>query len=81
MTVNYNLDVSSASIFSFLRLQLRWKGSIWKYLLKVCLISKLTIIERILIRLKKVVNEFISIYSIYLFISISIYFYYMNLFI
>ncbi|CAA97442.2 Bestrophin homolog 15 [Caenorhabditis elegans] len=34
MTVNYNLDVSSASIFSFLRLQLRWKGSIWKYLLK-----------------------------------------------
>ncbi|UMM30081.1 hypothetical protein L5515_012119 [Caenorhabditis briggsae] len=34
MTVSYNLDVSSASIFSFLRLQLRWKGSIWKYLLK-----------------------------------------------
>ncbi|CAI5449276.1 unnamed protein product [Caenorhabditis angaria] len=34
MTVSYNLDVSSASIFSFLRLQLRWNGSIWKYLLK-----------------------------------------------
>ncbi|CAL2041178.1 hypothetical protein CAEBREN_31300 [Caenorhabditis brenneri] len=34
MTVSYNLDVSSASIFSFMRLQLRWKGSIWKYLLK-----------------------------------------------
>ncbi|CAI2351150.1 unnamed protein product [Caenorhabditis sp. 36 PRJEB53466] len=34
MTVSYNLDVSSASIISFLRLQLRWKGSIWKYLLK-----------------------------------------------
>ncbi|CAB3409677.1 unnamed protein product [Caenorhabditis bovis] len=34
MTVSYNLDVSSASLFSFLRLQIRWKGSIWKYLTK-----------------------------------------------
>ncbi|CAD6191948.1 unnamed protein product [Caenorhabditis auriculariae] len=34
MTVSYNLDVSSASIISFLRLQLRWRGSIWKSVLK-----------------------------------------------
>ncbi|VDM60941.1 unnamed protein product [Angiostrongylus costaricensis] len=35
MTVSYNLDVSSTSIIAFLRLQFRWRGSIWKSVLKV----------------------------------------------
>ncbi|VDO40989.1 unnamed protein product [Haemonchus placei] len=30
MTVSYNLDISSVSAFSFLRLLFRWRGSIWK---------------------------------------------------
>ncbi|CAJ0603932.1 unnamed protein product [Cylicocyclus nassatus] len=30
MTVSYNADVSSASGFTFVRLLLRWRGSIWK---------------------------------------------------
>ncbi|VDK69017.1 unnamed protein product [Cylicostephanus goldi] len=30
MTVSYNADVSSASGFTFFRLLLRWRGSIWK---------------------------------------------------
>ncbi|KAK6751358.1 hypothetical protein RB195_003004 [Necator americanus] len=30
MTVSYNLDVSSVSAFSFLKLLFRWRGSIWK---------------------------------------------------
>ncbi|KAK6749574.1 hypothetical protein RB195_001907 [Necator americanus] len=34
MTVTYNRDVSQTSIVSFLRLQLRWRGSIWKSVLK-----------------------------------------------
>ncbi|KAJ1345479.1 Bestrophin 15 [Parelaphostrongylus tenuis] len=34
MTVSYNLDVSSTSIIAFFRLQLRWRGSIWKSVLK-----------------------------------------------
>ncbi|CAD6191947.1 unnamed protein product [Caenorhabditis auriculariae] len=34
MTVSYNLDVSSTSIIAFLKLQLRWRGSIWKSVMK-----------------------------------------------
>ncbi|CAJ0601349.1 unnamed protein product [Cylicocyclus nassatus] len=34
MTVTYNLDVSHTSIISFLKLQFRWRGSIWKSVLK-----------------------------------------------
>ncbi|XGW29596.1 hypothetical protein V3C99_008998 [Haemonchus contortus] len=34
MTVSYNLDVSSTSILGFLKLQFRWRGSIWKSVLK-----------------------------------------------
>lgn len=34
MTVSYNLDVSSTSIIAFLKLQFRWRGSIWKSVLK-----------------------------------------------
>lgn len=30
MTVSYNLDVSSSSTFSFIRILFRWRGSIWK---------------------------------------------------
>ncbi|KHJ94038.1 hypothetical protein OESDEN_06042 [Oesophagostomum dentatum] len=30
MTVSYNSAVSSASAFTFFRLLLRWRGSIWK---------------------------------------------------
>ncbi|RCN40862.1 Bestrophin [Ancylostoma caninum] len=30
MTISYNLDVSSVSTFSFFKLLLRWRGSIWK---------------------------------------------------
>uniref|UniRef100_A0A7I4YN08 Bestrophin homolog n=1 Tax=Haemonchus contortus TaxID=6289 RepID=A0A7I4YN08_HAECO len=30
MTISYNLDVSSVTTFSFLRLLFRWRGSIWK---------------------------------------------------
>ncbi|RCN40859.1 Bestrophin [Ancylostoma caninum] len=30
MTVSYNLDVSSVSAFSFIKLLFRWRGSIWK---------------------------------------------------
>ncbi|KAK6751367.1 hypothetical protein RB195_003008 [Necator americanus] len=33
MTVSYNLDVSSVSTFSFIRLLFRWRGSIWKSVL------------------------------------------------
>ncbi|VDL63686.1 unnamed protein product [Nippostrongylus brasiliensis] len=35
MTVSYNLDVSSTSIVAFLKLQFRWRGSVWKSVLKV----------------------------------------------
>ncbi|KJH43885.1 Bestrophin [Dictyocaulus viviparus] len=35
MTVSYSLDLSSTSIIAFLRLQFRWRGSIWKSVLKV----------------------------------------------
>uniref|UniRef100_A0A0M3IKU8 Bestrophin homolog n=1 Tax=Ascaris lumbricoides TaxID=6252 RepID=A0A0M3IKU8_ASCLU len=38
MTISYHLDVSSASIFSFLRLLFRWKASIWKIVLKELII-------------------------------------------
>ncbi|CAB3406545.1 unnamed protein product [Caenorhabditis bovis] len=34
MTVSYNLDVSSTSLIAFLKLQLRWRGSIWKSVMK-----------------------------------------------
>ncbi|EYC18537.1 hypothetical protein Y032_0027g1574 [Ancylostoma ceylanicum] len=34
MTVTYNSDVSQTSIASFLKLQFRWRGSIWKSVLK-----------------------------------------------
>ncbi|KAE9421810.1 hypothetical protein Angca_003073, partial [Angiostrongylus cantonensis] len=34
MTVSYNLDMSSTSIIAFLRLQFRWRGSVWKSVLK-----------------------------------------------
>ncbi|WKY04713.1 hypothetical protein Q1695_005598 [Nippostrongylus brasiliensis] len=34
MTVSYNLDVSSTSIVAFLKLQFRWRGSVWKSVLK-----------------------------------------------
>uniref|UniRef100_A0A1I7XGQ1 Bestrophin homolog n=1 Tax=Heterorhabditis bacteriophora TaxID=37862 RepID=A0A1I7XGQ1_HETBA len=34
MTVSYNLDVSSVSSFSFFKLLFRWKGSIWKFVIK-----------------------------------------------
>ncbi|VDO56094.1 unnamed protein product [Haemonchus placei] len=30
MTISYNLDVASVSSFTFLKLLLRWRGSIWK---------------------------------------------------
>ncbi|VDO18581.1 unnamed protein product [Heligmosomoides polygyrus] len=30
MTISYNLDVSSVSSFTFFKLLLRWRGSIWK---------------------------------------------------
>ncbi|VDL81822.1 unnamed protein product [Nippostrongylus brasiliensis] len=32
MTISYNIDVSSGSSFTFLKLLLRWRGSIWKSL-------------------------------------------------
>ncbi|CAI4227275.1 unnamed protein product [Auanema sp. JU1783] len=34
MTVSYNLDLSNASLISFVKLQLRWRGSIWKCVFK-----------------------------------------------
>ncbi|CAI2349928.1 unnamed protein product [Caenorhabditis sp. 36 PRJEB53466] len=34
MTVSYNLDVSSTSLVAFLKLQLRWRGSVWKSVIK-----------------------------------------------
>ncbi|KAK6051623.1 hypothetical protein COOONC_10872, partial [Cooperia oncophora] len=40
MTVSYNLDVSSTSILGFLKLQFRWRGSIWKSVMKASLHSK-----------------------------------------
>ncbi|VDD94624.1 unnamed protein product [Enterobius vermicularis] len=30
MTVSYNADVSSASFWSFVKIMLRWRGSVWK---------------------------------------------------
>uniref|UniRef100_A0A914ZR33 Bestrophin homolog n=2 Tax=Parascaris univalens TaxID=6257 RepID=A0A914ZR33_PARUN len=38
MTISYHLDVSSASLSSFLRLLFRWKASIWKIVLKELII-------------------------------------------
>ncbi|VDK46031.1 unnamed protein product [Anisakis simplex] len=38
MTISYHLDVSSASLFSFLRLLFRWKASVWKLVLKELII-------------------------------------------
>ncbi|VDP40193.1 unnamed protein product [Heligmosomoides polygyrus] len=38
MTVSYNLDVSSVSTFSFLRLLFRWRGSIWKSIITELLV-------------------------------------------
>uniref|UniRef100_A0A0N5AAH1 Bestrophin homolog n=1 Tax=Syphacia muris TaxID=451379 RepID=A0A0N5AAH1_9BILA len=34
MTISYQLDISRASVLSFLRLLFRWKGSLWKNVLK-----------------------------------------------
>ncbi|CAL2042117.1 unnamed protein product [Caenorhabditis brenneri] len=34
MTVSYNLDVSSTSLVAFLKLQLRWRGSVWKSVMR-----------------------------------------------
>lgn len=34
MTISYNMDIASGSSFNFLRLILRWKGSIWKLCIK-----------------------------------------------
>ncbi|EGT40021.1 hypothetical protein CAEBREN_32081 [Caenorhabditis brenneri] len=34
MTVSYNLDVSSTSLIAFLKLQLRWRGSVWKSVMR-----------------------------------------------
>ncbi|KJH43975.1 hypothetical protein DICVIV_10021 [Dictyocaulus viviparus] len=31
MTISYNLDVSSVSSITYLKLLLRWRGSIWKF--------------------------------------------------
>ncbi|VDM76182.1 unnamed protein product [Strongylus vulgaris] len=45
MTVTYNLDVSQTSIVSFLRLQFRWRGSIWKSVLKIKINIKNTAVE------------------------------------
>ncbi|VDK61961.1 unnamed protein product [Onchocerca ochengi] len=34
MVISYNLDISTASVFAFLKLLFRWKASIWKIVLK-----------------------------------------------
>ncbi|KAM3723681.1 Bestrophin [Dirofilaria immitis] len=34
MVMSYNLDISTASVFAFLKLLFRWKASIWKIVLK-----------------------------------------------
>lgn len=34
MVKSYNLDISTASVFAFLKLLFRWKASIWKIVLK-----------------------------------------------
>ncbi|CAP32290.1 Protein CBG13503 [Caenorhabditis briggsae] len=41
MTVSYNLDVSSTSLIAFLKLQLRWRGSVWKSVMRELLIFSL----------------------------------------
>uniref|UniRef100_A0A915DK79 Bestrophin homolog n=1 Tax=Ditylenchus dipsaci TaxID=166011 RepID=A0A915DK79_9BILA len=33
MTISYNLDISSSSSWSFMKIVFRWKGSIWKSVL------------------------------------------------
>ncbi|VDN02203.1 unnamed protein product [Thelazia callipaeda] len=38
MTVSYSMNISTASIFAFLKLLFRWKASIWKLVLKELLI-------------------------------------------
>lgn len=38
MVISYNLDISTASVFAFLKLLFRWKASIWKIVVKELLI-------------------------------------------
>ncbi|WKY08705.1 hypothetical protein Q1695_007882 [Nippostrongylus brasiliensis] len=38
MTVSYNLDISSVSVFVFMKLLFRWRGSIWKLIMNELLV-------------------------------------------
>ncbi|GMR48210.1 hypothetical protein PMAYCL1PPCAC_18405, partial [Pristionchus mayeri] len=45
MTVSYSIDVSRSSLITFIHLQCRWRGSIWKSVLMECLLFCLAFIS------------------------------------